>query len=188
MRAEVALADERKMTDDVQLEKDSDKGEHGNCQPLSQHSEPAVADFLAVEENDERGNDKHHVFEERGLVGHLDNVSETAAVLHDTEIVNSVDFHIFSNGKPQREEKEKGHENEIVPRGQLHTDSEQHHAAQHELASDGHHCCKKRQRVQEIHPEGDKIIVHRDSESHRIDGFCETGEQKQASQQDTDNF
>ena len=64
--------------------------------------------------------------------------------------------------------------------GQASMPFEQHHAAQHELAHNGHHRRKKRQRMEEAHVEGDEIVVHRHPKAHRIDGFREAGEDEKA--------
>ena len=74
----------------------------------------------------------------------------------------------------------EGHEDKIAPSGPLHLDTEQQHTAQHELTSNGHHRCKQRERMQETHVEGDEVVVHRHPETNRVNGFRETGEQKEA--------
>ena len=103
------------MANDIELEANGNKGEHPHSNPLPGNRQAAVADLLAVEEDNERGNDEDHVLQEGRLVRHLNDVAEAAAVLHHTEVVDTIHLQILRNGKPQREEEEKGHKDKISP-------------------------------------------------------------------------
>ena len=125
----VALANERQVVYDVELEADRNDREQHHTEPLSQFGQTAIFELLAVEEDDECRDHDAHILEEGLLVRHLNHVAEAAAILHHAEVIFPRELQMLCDGEPHCQEEEKGHEEEESPSGPLHFDTEDQHAA-----------------------------------------------------------